>query len=335
MRLARYVGQRLVAVLPVLLGLVVITFFLARVVPADPVAVIAGERATRQQIEELRKRYGFDRPLVVQLAIYLRQLATGDLGTSIYSGRDVRDDIIERLPATVELAGCAMAVAIVLGIPLGVASALRRNSLLDHVLRAATTAGLAIAAFWLGILLQLLFSMYFNVAPLGRRLGGIAPPTVTGLYLIDTLLGRDLAAFGDALRHLFLPTLTLAYPALATITRFTRAGVLDILQRDHVIYARCMGLPRVLIVWKYVLRNALTSTVTQIGLLTGSLLAGAVVVERVYDWPGLGLYAVESILLSDYKPILAVTLWAGLVYTLVNLAVDVVQAALDPRVVER
>jgi peptide/nickel transport system permease protein len=330
-----YAAQRLVALIPTLVGLVILTFVLARVVPADPAALIAGEGATREQLEELRRRHGFDRPLYVQLGLYLAQLARGDLGTSLYTGRPVLEDLLERFPATLELTLAAIVLAAVVGVPLGVISALYRNSWLDHALRALTTAGLAITGFWLGIMLQLLLSMYLDLLPLGGRIGVPAPTSLTGFFVVDALLTGNGGALLSALKHLAMPALTLAYPAFATIARFTRSGVLDVLQREFILYERAMGLPRWLIVGKHLLRNAVTATVAQIGLLFGSLLAGAVVIERVYDWPGLGLYAVESIVKFDYQATLAMTLWAGLAYSLANLLVDIAQARIDPRVVER
>jgi ABC-type dipeptide/oligopeptide/nickel transport system permease component len=335
MNVLSYVAQRVVTLIPTLIGLIILTFFLSRVVPADPAALIAGEGASRQQIEALRQRYGFDQPLLNQLGLYLGQLATGNLGTSIYTGRSVLADLQERFPATLELTLVSMVLATVLGIPLGVWSALKHNSWLDHMLRACTTAGLAITGFWLAIMLQLFFSMELDLFPLGGRIEVPEPQSLTGFFLLDALLTLNGTAFLSALKHITLPALTLAYPAFATIARFTRSGVLDVMQRDFMLYEKAMGLPRLLITFKYLLRNALTSTVAQIGLLFGSLLAGAVVTEQVFDWPGLGLYAVESIMKFDYQATLGITLWAGVAYSGVNLMVELAQAIIDPRVVRR
>ena len=335
MHLLTYIAQRVVTLIPTMLGLIILTFFLSRVVPTDPAAIIAGEGASRQQIETLRQRYGFDKPLVTQLGVYLSQLATGNLGMSIYTGRPVLDDLRERFPATLELTLVSITLATLLGLPLGVLSALKRNSWLDHSLRACTTAGLALTGFWLAIMLQLFFSMELDLLPLGGRIGVPEPQPFTGFLLLDSLLRGNGTAFLSALKHITLPALTLAYPAFATIARFTRSGVLDVMQRDFMLYEKAMGLPRLLITCKYVLRNALTSTVSQIGLLFGSLLAGAVVTEQVFDWPGLGLYAVESIMKFDYQATLGITLWAGVAYSGVNLLVELTQAIIDPRVVRR
>jgi ABC-type dipeptide/oligopeptide/nickel transport system permease component len=330
-RLLALALHRLVWFAPTLLGLLVVTFVISRVIPADPVALVAGETATPAQVEALRRELGYDRPLAVQFVDYVARLARGDTGTSLYTRRPIVQDLVHRLPATIELTLAAMLVSIVVGIPLGVLSALRRNSWLDHALRVLSVSGLAIAGFWLGIMLQLLFSMRLGWTPLNGRLQGFPPEAITGFYLVDAILTGDWATFGTALRHLALPAATLAFPALATLVRFTRAGVLDVMQSNFVLYERAMGLPRPLIVWKYTLRSALTSTVTQIGLLFGILLSGAVVTEAVFDWPGIGTYAVNSIVRSDYNGVMGFTVWAGVIFIIVNLVVDVAHTLIDPR----
>lgn len=316
---------------PTLLGLLVLVFAISHIIPADPAAVLAGENASRDQVAALRRQYGLDLPLPVQLGRYVRDVATGDLGISLYTQAPIADDLAARLPATLELALCAITLAVLLGVPLGVVSALRRNSVLDHVLRVVTVAGLATAAFWLAILLQLLFAMRLDLTPVQGRSDGWGADPVTGFALLDALLGRDWSAMGDALRHLALPTATLAFPALATIVRFTRAGVLNVSSSSFVLFQQAMGIPRRVTVWKYILRSAMTGTLTQIGLVFGNLLAGAVVVEAVFDWPGLGQFAVRSILNSDYNGVMGFTLYAGTMFILINLAVDIAQVMLDPR----
>ncbi len=292
---------------------------------------MAGERATQQQVAALRREMGFDRPLPVQLAEYLRRAAKGDFGRSLYTKREIGTDLAARLPATLELTGAALLLTVVLGIPLGVLSALRRNSVLDHATRLVTVSGLAIASFWFGILLQLLFAMRLGWLPLGGRIDGFPPEGATGLFVVDAVTSGDWEALQSTLSHLALPAVTLAFPAMATVVRFMRAGVLEVIGRPYVDYQRAMGMPPALIVWKYVLRNALTSTVTQIGLLAGVLLGGSVVVEAIFDWPGIGTYTVNAILLSDYNAIQGVTLWVSAAYVVVNIAVDLVQRVIDPR----
>ena len=331
MRLLALLLRRLLWFVPTMLGLLAVTFVISRVIPADPVALVAGETATPAQVEALRRQLGFDRPLPVQFVDYVGRLARGDLGTSIFTRRPIVEDLAHRLPATLELTLAAMVVSVLVGIPLGVVTALWRNSLLDHLLRVVTVSGLAIASFWLGIMLQLLFAMRLGWTPLNGRLQGFPPRSITGFYLVDGLLTGDWPALGGAVLHLVLPAATLAFPALATLVRFTRAGVLDVMQSNFVLYERAMGLPASVIVWKYILRNALTSTVTQMGLLFGILLAGAVVTEAVFDWPGIGTYAVNSILRSDYNAVMGFTVWAGAIFIVVNLLVDVAQTLVDPR----
>ena len=331
MRVLALVLHRLAWFPPTLLGLLAVTFVISRVIPADPVLLVAGETATAAQVAALRHQLGFDRPLAVQFADYVGRLLRGDLGTSLYTTRPISADLGSRLPATIELTLVAMALSVIAGIPLGVVSALWRNSAVDHALRVITVSGLAIASFWLGIMLQLLFAMRLGWTPLNGRLQGFPPPGVTGLYLVDAVLAWDWAAFGAALRHLALPAATLAFPALATLVRFTRAGVLEVMQSSFVLYERAMGMPPSVIVWKYILRSAITSTVTQIGLLFGILLAGAVVTEAVFDWPGMGTYAVNSIIRSDYNAVMGFTVWAGAIFLVVNLLVDIAHTVVDPR----
>jgi peptide/nickel transport system permease protein len=333
----RFVVRRVLLVVPVLFGLLVLTFVLVRIVPNDPAAALAGQNATPQQVAEIRTKYGFDRPLVVQFVVYLQQVVQGDFGASIYSGRPVATDIGQRLPATLELTFTALALGVGAGIPLGVIAAVRHNGPIDHIVRFFTVGGVAIASFWFAIMMQLLFGMELDLLPLKGRLGTATdvPTFLTGFYVIDSLLTARVDILWDALRHLTLPAVTLSLGSIATITRFTRSGVLESLQKDYVAYETAVGYPRWILVSLYVLRNSLVATITQIGLLFGALLAGAVVVESIFDWPGIGSYAVFSILNADSKAILAVTLLVGVVYAGVNIVVDLVHGLIDPRVAEQ
>ena len=325
------VARRILWMPPTLLGVVLIVFLVSHVVPSDPARVMAGENATPDQVAALRHQYGLDLPLPWQFARYVGDVATGNMGISLFTQRPVAEDLWARLPATLELALYAIVIAVLVGVPLGVVAALRRNSLLDHVVRVVTITGLAMAAFWLAILLQLLFSMWLGLTPVQGRIDGWGPDPITGFYTVDAVLRGDWETLGQSLRYLALPVLTLALPAMATIVRFTRAGVLNVMSSNFVFYQAAMGIPRRRVVWKYILRSALIGTLTQIGLIFGNLIAGAVVVETVFDWPGLGSFAVSSILQSDYNAIMSFTLFVGVVFILVNLLVDVAQAVLDPR----
>jgi peptide/nickel transport system permease protein len=323
--------SRLAWFVPTLAGLIVIVFLISNVIPTDPVRVLAGENATLEQIAALRIKLGYDKPLVIQLLNHFRDVLSGNLGVSIYSQRPISEDLSKRLPATLELAFVAITLAVLVGIPLGVVSALKRNAWVDHVLRVISVSGLAIAAFWLALELQFLFSMKLRVAPLNGRIDGFGPDPYTGFMVLDSLLSWDMESLRSALSHLALPALTLALPAAATIVRFSRAGVLEVINSNHVEYQRAMGLPPRRIVWKFVLRNAMISTITQIGLIFGVLLTNAVVVETVFDWPGVGSFAVQSILQSDHKAIIGFTIWTGGLIVVVNLIVDIVHSVIDPR----
>jgi peptide/nickel transport system permease protein len=334
--MTRFILRRLLLALPALFGLLVLTFIMLRVLPNDPSAALAGENATPEQIAAVRKAYGFDEPLWKQFVIYVGQVARADYGNSIISNRPVVSDIAWRLPATIELTFASLLFAAVVGIPLGTMAAVWHNSPFDHVMRVVTVGGLAIASFWFAIILQIVFSMELDWLPLrGRFPVGVDPPAnITGMYLIDSLLMLRFDQFGHALAHIVMPALTLSLGGLASIARFTRAGVLETMQKDFVHYAEAAGYARKRIIWVYVLRNSVVAATTQIGLLFGTLISSAVAVEAIFDWPGVGSYAVSAILTSDYKAVLAVTLIVGVIYALVNIVVDVVHALLDPRVAE-
>jgi len=323
--------KRLIWVVPTLLGLLAIVFVLSRVVPIDPARLAAGDNASPEQVEAVRRSLGFDRPLPAQFLRYVTDVAQGNFGTSLFTQQPIADDLAGRLPATLELTLVAVILAALLGIPLGVLCGLHRNGWIDHVLRIVTVSGLAVASFWFAMQLQFLFSMKLGWLPLSGRIEGFPPEEVTGLMIVDALIEGDPEIIDSAIRHIILPALTLALPAAATVVRFTRNGVIGAISSPSVAYQTAMGYPRRQIVWKYVLRLAITATVTQLGLIFGILLAGAVVVETVFDWPGIGAYAVRSILQSDYNAIMGFTLWTGVMFVIVNLLVDLLQAAIDPR----
>lgn len=332
--LIRFALWRLLLMLPSLLGLMVMVFVLIRVVPNDPAVLLAGPTASAEQVQEIRHKHGFDQPITVQLYRYVAQLGEVGLGHSIFTGRPVAADILAALPATLELTLVALALAVVIGIALGAVAASQYNRMIDFVIRISTVAGLALASFWFAILLQLLFSMELGWLPLSGRLDPDLerPAELTGLLLIDSLIGGRFEVFVDALAHLVLPAVTLAIAPCATIARFVRSGMVETLQKDFVHYEEAMGYPRFRIIGVYALRNSVVAAVTQIGLLFGALMGGAVAIEYIYDWPGIGSYAVRAVLDSDYNAILAVTLLIGVVYAIVNILVDIALALIDPRV---
>jgi len=333
----RFLIRRVLLLCPVLFGLLVLTFALIRVAPGDPAAAIAGQNTTPEQIEAIRKEYGFDKPLVTQFAIYLGHVAEGNLGTSVYSGLPVIDEIKDRLAATLELTFFGLFIGVVVGVPSGILAALYHNRLPDFLFRSVSIVGVAVASFWLAIMLQLLFSMRLDWLPLGGRLapGTDAPTTITGLYLVDSLMTGRWDIFVDALKHIVLPAFALSLGSIATLTRFARAGMLETLQKDYITYETAAGFSRHAIILVYALRNSLGGVVTQLGLLFGALIGNAVVVESIFSWPGLGSYSVDAVLNSDYNAILAVSLVIGVIYALINIAVDLMHGLLDPQVAER
>ena len=322
---------------PTLFGLLVLAFLLIYSVPSDPAAALAGDNATPEQIAAIRAKYGFDQPLHIQFGIYLRDVLTLDFGVSSYSQREVMTDIGVRLPATLELTVSALFIASVVGIPLGVIAAIHHNRTLDFVTRFFATTGVAIASFWLAIMLQLAFSMVLEWLPLRGQLssGMSAPLGPTRLISIDSIIHGRWDVLLNFLQHLALPAITLALGPMATLARFTRAAMLETLQKEFILYERSVGYPRRRLIWRYALRNALITPITQIGLLFGALIAGAVVVESVFDWPGMGNYIVQAILTSDYKVMLACTLVIGAIYIFVNLAADIILGLVDYRLRDR
>lgn len=329
-----FVARRLGFLVFVILGVSVLTFVISHVVPADPARLLLGRTATAQQIADLRTNLGFDKPLPVQYLIYMEHLLRGDLGQSISSHRPVLSDIADYFPATVELTIYALALCLAVGLPLGVVSALARDRWPDHLVRIFSIAGVALPLFWLGLVLQVILYGRLHLLPAEQRLDLFmsAPRHITGMYTFDSLLTGNWAALGNSLRHIVLPALTLAFAALATMTRVTRASVLEALDQDYIRTARAKGLRRRRVVYRHALRNALIPTTTLMGLQVGNLLGGAFLVEIVFSWPGIGFYSVQAIRAFDYAAIMGVTIIIAVAYTMVNLVVDVLYVVLDPRI---
>jgi peptide/nickel transport system permease protein len=330
----RYILRRLLMLIPVLLGLSLLVFVIFRLLPGDPVQLAAGPQATPAEIQSLRVEFGLDQPLPVQYVHYLWGLLRGDWGRSVLTRRPVIDDLAVYLPATLELVAAAMSLAIVVGIPVGLLSAVAVNRWPDYAARVLSLAAISMPRFFLGLLLQLAFAMWLGWLPLSGRFPLIEdpPPTITGFFTVDSLLTGDLHDFWLAATALALPAFALSLSPLATITRMMRAATLEVLQQDYVLTERALGLSRALIVLKYVLRNALSSSLTVIGLYIGWLLGGTVLVETVFDWPGIGLYATKAIVTQDYMPIMGVTLAVGVIFVLVNLVIDLLYGLLNPKV---
>ncbi|MDP0927985.1 ABC transporter permease [Paracoccus onubensis] len=330
----RYVIRRLLLLVPMLLGLSVIVFAIARLLPGDPAALAAGPNATPEVLASVQREFGLDKPIPLQYWDYLTGLVQGDWGVSIFTRRPVFEDIVTFLPATLELVAAAMLIAIVLGIPLGLAAAVWRNGVLDYVTRTVSLGGIAMPRFFLGLLLQLCFVTWLDILPLSGRfpLIDLPPEEITGFYTIDSLLTGDWYALRVSLAHLALPALAMSLSPLATIIRMMRASTIEVLQQDYVMTERALGLSSRLILFKYVLKNAMTSTLTVIGLYVSWLLGGTVLVETVFDWPGLGLYATQAILSQDFMPVIGVTLVIAIIYLLSMLIVDLLYGVFNPKV---
>jgi peptide/nickel transport system permease protein len=331
MNFRTYLFRRTLHLLPVLLGLSVLIFIVSRVIPGDPVRLALGTEATEDQVQQLRRQTGLDRPLAVQYLTYIAGVLRGDFGYSLRTHRNVTKDLVDFFPATLELTTVAMAIAVVLGVPLGILAAVRKDRGADHLSRVLALIGVALPRFWLAILMQLAFAYHLRLLPtIGR---GPAPPTsVTGLYLLDSLLGLDLPAFWISLQHLAMPAFALSVGTLAQVMRLIRAGMIEEMRRDYALAARSYGLPPNLIIYKYLLKNAFTATLTILGLSYGFLLGNAFLVETVFAWPGLAFYGVDALRFKDFNGVIAVTLVVGAAYAVVNLITDILYGYFDPRI---
>lgn len=319
-----------------LAGLVAITFLVSNVAPADPAMLAAGPDATPDMIATIRHEYGLDQPLPVQFLRYVAGLAQGQLGRSVVTGHAVTEDLAIFLPATLELVLLGMAIAVGFGMPLGMWAAVRRDRAVDHLARVFAVSGMALPEFWIGLLLLLVFSGWLGWLPIGGQLSvADAPPApITGMVLVDALLRGQLPLFWAALRHAILPAMVISLPALAAVVRVNRAEMIEVLQSDYITAARAHGVAPARIVCVLALKNAMLPTLAMIGLRFGWMLGSSVLVETVFDWPGIGLYAVNSAVSADFKPVMGTTLVIGVLFMLANLLVDIAYGWLDPRVRE-
>ena len=337
MPLSRFILRRLFLMGFMLIAVVAVTFFLSRVIPGDPAQLRAGMDATAEEVENMRRRMGLDRPLSEQFVNYFADLLRGDLGISLFNNRPVLENLQHFFPATLELALMAMLFAIFVGLPLGAVSALRRGSWFDQGMRLGAMVGLAFPSFVLGIILILIFFYHLDWLPSGRRLDVMAQirrsaPPITRLLLVDSLLAGDTGLLGEAAKHLILPAITLGLAPLARLMRFTRASLLEELRQPYAQTARSKGLRPRRVIGVHLLRNALIPTVTVMGIAFGSTLSGSVLVETIFNWPGLGQYAFDAVFHLDYPAIVGVTLLTTTVYLFVNLLVDIAYVYLDPRI---
>jgi len=331
----RLIAKRLIAAVPSLIGVVIVTFLLTRALPGDPAAYFAGPAASKEAIEQIRVNLGLDQPLIVQFGRYVRDLANGDLGTSLTTGQPVATEIRTRLPASAELTLLGLMLSISIAVPLGIVAATRPGSIVDHVCRVAATAGVSLPVFFTGLILIYVFYYLLGwaPAPLGRLdIFFSPPPQVTGFYLIDSAIARDGELFLASLKQLILPALTLGIFSLAPIARMTRASMLAVLSSDFVRTARASGLAPYTVIVTYAFRNAVIPVVTTLGMVFSFLLGANVLVEKVFAWPGIGSFAVEALIASDFAPLQGFVLTMAVMYVVLNLVIDVLYGLIDPRV---
>lgn len=329
------IGQRLLQAAPVIFGIVVITFLLTRALPGDPAVYFAGPAADERSIAEIRAQLGLDQPLSVQFWRYLQDLTRGDLGTSISTGQPVMHELLTRLPASLELTLAALLFSVLVAVPLGILAATRPDTWIDHLCRFIVTAGVSLPTFFTGLLLVYIFYYLLGWAPppMGRLdILYLSPERVTGFYLIDAPIAGDYAAWRSAAAHLALPAFTLGLFTLAPIARMTRAAMLQVLASDFIRTARAAGLPRRKILFGYAFRNALLPVITTLGMVFSFALGANVLVEKVFAWPGIGSYAVEALVVSDYAAVQGFVLAMALLFVTLNLLIDLSYTLIDPRV---
>ncbi len=325
--------RRGATVVPVLLGVSLLVFAFIHLIPGDPALTMLGERATPEKVGEVRARLGLDRPLWEQYGRYMSRVLHGDLGVSIVRGDPVAADLLRRFPATVELTAAAILLALAVGVPVGIVSAAWRNSVIDGLSRVGALAGVSMPIFWLGLVLAWVFGVQLGLLPTGFRLDTETAFTPwSNFVLLDAVLQRRWDVLGSALRHLVLPAVTLGTIPLAVVARMTRASLLEELTRDYVRTARAKGLAGPVVVVRHALRNALLPVLTVIGLQVGHLLAGAILTETIFSWPGIGRWVYESIESRDYAIVQGATLFIAVIVVVVNLVTDLLYAVADPRV---
>jgi len=347
--LARYILRRLISVIPTLIGVTFVIFMFQRLIPGDPAVAMLGEHAAPENIARIREQLGLNRPLFLdrdslvqgdlggffdsQYVRYLSRLVKLDLGNSIHRRIPVAETLGLRFPATVELALLSMLIAIFVGIPVGIISAARRNSLIDGVSMMGSLVGVSMPIFWLGLMEIMLFAVILGWLPTGGRLStGVQIQSITGLYLVDSLLTWNIPGFVDALKHIIMPAIALATIPMAIIARMTRSSMLDVMQEDYIRTATAKGLAERVVLFRHALKNAFLPVITIIGIQAGTLMAGAVLTETIFSWPGIGKWVYDAILGRDYPIVQGGTLLIAIIFVFFNLLVDISYAFLDPRI---
>jgi ABC-type dipeptide/oligopeptide/nickel transport system permease component len=325
--------RRIVGAIPVLIAISFLIFMLMHIAPGDPVTLMLGDNAIPEDVAKLRSELGLDKPILVQYWDFLSRAVVGDFGRSLKFGEPVMKLVTERLPATLELALASLIVAILIAVPLGVYSAIKHNSLLDHAGMSVALIGVSLPNFWLGIMLIYFLGGQLNLLPVAGRIEyGVDVKSITGLYLIDSVITGNFAAFSSVLKHLLMPAFTLGSALAAIVTRISRSSVLEVMRQDYVTTARAKGLSEKTVIWRHILRNALITIITILGLQLGALLSGSVVTETVFSYPGIGDLLIQSISARDYKLTQILILMFAVTYFVVNLLVDFLYSWVDPRI---
>ncbi|MCD8083146.1 MAG: ABC transporter permease [Clostridiales bacterium] len=332
----KYIIKRLLSSVVVLLGVITLTFIITRVVPSNPAVKWAGSRATQEQIAQASIELGLDKPLPVQYVSYLNQLLHGDLGTSYSSKQPVAKELAQYVPATLELVLIAFVLAIIVGIPLGIYSAKKKDQLLDHCSRFFSIGAVSLPTFWVALFLQLIFYKTLQLLPIGGRLSVTATvfdtqPNVTGLLLLDCVLTGKWGMFRDALSHMILPCITIALYPVGLVSRMTRSALLEILNEDYITAGRSYGLSERKMLWKYALKNSIGTTATDVALSMGYTLTDTFLVEAIFSWPGIGSYISEAVTTLNFPAIIGVTIFGACCYIILNLVADII-VAMDPRI---
>jgi peptide/nickel transport system permease protein len=326
-------GRRMIGAVPVLLGISFLVFLLMHLAPGDPVVLLLGDDATPDEVARVRHEWGFDQPLLVQYWQFISRAMVGDFGRSLKFGEPVLKLVFERLPATIELAVVSLLVAILISIPIGIYSAIKRDTLLDHAGTGVALVGVSLPNFWLGIMLIYFFGGQWNLLPVAGRVEyGIDIQPITRLFLVDSLITGNLSGFWSTVQHLLMPAVTLGTALAAIVTRITRSSVLEVMRQEYVMTARAKGLSERVVVWRHILRNALITVITILGLQLGALLNGSVITETVFSYPGIGDLLIQSISVRDYRLTQVLILFFGIIYFAVNLLVDVLYTFVDPRI---
>jgi peptide/nickel transport system permease protein len=335
MKTLRMLLGRIAQAIPALIGIIVVTFILTRALPGDPAVYFAGPAADQESIAAIRHDLGLDQPLLTQFFIYVKDLFKGDLGNSISTGRPVLEELGRRLPASIELTFLALLFAVCIAIPLGVLSATRPNTWIDHITRVLVTMGVSLPTFFTGLFFIYIFYYLWGIAPspIGRLdFAYLSPPPVTGFYLLDSLIDGDIEVFFASLKQLIMPAITLGLFVLAPLARMTRASMIQVLSSDFIRTARANGLPGNKILFRYAFPNALLPILTTLGMVFSFLLGSNVLVEKVFAWPGIGSFAIEALVASDYAAVQGFVLAMALLYVLLNLMIDIGYTLIDPRV---